>query len=518
MADAKNHDTKPTAESDKAGADTGTPPAETGTPPAETGAPPAETGTPTAVSGKLKAESSTLKAEAGAPEAEAGAPEAEAGAPEAGADALKAEASAPPAESGAQTAEGGRQAADSAQHAADAGPPTASDEWPVQPWGAPLARLDRKWTQLEARLAWWVLGLEIATLCFAVFMNGMSTGSDGAAKSGLVLRVVLTAGALGMAAHLGAKKHKHHDAIVTAAVVAGAVLGPLWANLGVDYFGNARNWIQNASVVSLVGGISNLAKRLTIWLALLGASVATAQGKHINVDVAMRFLKPRQRVPVAVVGWLASAIVCFAAVWGFIDQIAIENFKIEDVVNCPDDPKKACPIPVGKRLGEMAHHVRRDLFLAGRQISLDLKSIPKVASGAKYDQYLTPAEWNAWVRGEPDWTHHFPEADVKNMYVAEEASALPRSPIIVVPGAAENTQELLIRELNLIFPFGLFIIAVRFLLRCVLAISGQVKVDPDLAHADDEEDEKALDHSHEALPPTPPDEPPGAAPAKGGAA
>ena len=38
-------------------------------------------------------------------------------------------------------------------------------------------------------------------------------------------------------------------------------------------------------------------KRFTLWLALLGASVATAQGKHINVDVVMRFLSPRARVP-----------------------------------------------------------------------------------------------------------------------------------------------------------------------------------------------------------------------------
>jgi len=40
--------------------------------------------------------------------------------------------------------------------------------------------------------------------------------------------------------------------------------------------------------------------RLTLWLALLGGSIATAKGKHINIDVVMRFLTPRMRIPVAV--------------------------------------------------------------------------------------------------------------------------------------------------------------------------------------------------------------------------
>jgi hypothetical protein len=102
-------------------------------------------------------------------------------------------------------------------------------------------------------------------------------------------------------------------------------------NGGVQYFSNFLNWMQNASVVMRFGGLRSpgLVTRLTLWLALLGASMATAKRKHINVDVVMRFLSPKLRVPAALVGWLAAAVMCLAAVWGFTDHIAIEDFKVQ---------------------------------------------------------------------------------------------------------------------------------------------------------------------------------------------
>ena len=93
------------------------------------------------------------------------------------------------------------------------------------------------------------------------------------------------------------------------------------------YFGNLLAWLQNASFLVFFGGASDIAKRLTLWLALLGASVATGQGKHINVDVVMRFLTPRARVPVAVLGWMVAAVVCFAGVWGFFDHVAVVDYS-----------------------------------------------------------------------------------------------------------------------------------------------------------------------------------------------
>jgi hypothetical protein len=56
---------------------------------------------------------------------------------------------------------------------------------------------------------------------------------------------------------------------------------------------------------------------------------------------------------------------------------------------------------------------------------------------------------------------------------------------------------LMVPVLNLVFPFGLLVIAIRFVLRTLLALSGWVKVDPNAAHGD-EELAHAHDHSAQA--------------------
>jgi hypothetical protein len=53
-----------------------------------------------------------------------------------------------------------------------------------------------------------------------------------------------------------------------------------------------------------------------------------------------------------------------------------------------------------------------------------------------------------------------------------------RAPLIVIPGRGEPRGEL-INAANLVFPIGLLVIAIRFLVRSLLALSGHVSVDPD---------------------------------------
>jgi hypothetical protein len=50
----------------------------------------------------------------------------------------------------------------------------------------------------------------------------------------------------------------------------------------------------------------------------------------------------------------------------------------------------------------------------------------------------------------------------------------------------EQARGVLIRDLNFVFPFGLLMIALRFILRSLLAVSGHVRVDPDAAHEEDD--------------------------------
>ena len=53
-----------------------------------------------------------------------------------------------------------------------------------------------------------------------------------------------------------------------------------------------------------------------------------------------------------------------------------------------------------------------------------------------------------------------------------------RMPQIAVPGTGEVARGLLIRDMNLVIPFGLAAIALKFLLRVALLVSGRVRADP----------------------------------------
>ena len=282
----------------------------------------------------------------------------------------------------------------------DETPPNGED-WKKQAWGAPLLRVDRAWTRFEARLCAWVLVAEIIALCIWISLKGLSAEYGAGDRSGLVFRGLIGALVLGFGAHRLAmpkgavtgqppddRANRTHALVVTAAILVGMFGARLWANSGSTYFSNLLNWMQTASFLTLVGGLRGVATRLTLWLALLGGSLATAQGKHINIDVVMRFLTPKMRVPVAVLGWVAAAIMCFAGVWGFFDHIAIESFKSPAVEPCPRDSTKTCDAPAWKKIAHVGAEMGRDFFLFRRQLALDAKSFPKVMVGTKYNEYL----------------------------------------------------------------------------------------------------------------------------------
>jgi len=353
-----------------------------------------------------------------------------------------------------------------------------------KPWGEPLAKLDVAWVAIEQRLCVWVVVAEIVVLCLWVALSGLSSFYEpgGGNVAGLVFRSFLTSVALGVGAHLATRSSPKtiHRLAVCGAFVAGLFLGKLWPNGGHDYASNLRAWIQNASAVMLIGGMRGLVTRLTLWLALLGASIATSRGKHINIDVATRYIPKRGVIPVAILGWSAAAIMCLAATWGFIDGIAVTKFRAEAFRACEG---KLCDTPVGERLGTTARGVRSDLFLLGRQMSLDLKTLPKVLAGTPYDKWLKGREWNAWM-ADADWTAHFPKESVDTLTVSEGQLDDTRMPAVTAPGAS-NAAGLLIRDLNFILPLGLFIIALKFIIRILLTLSGHVTVDME-THVDDE--------------------------------
>jgi hypothetical protein len=279
--------------------------------------------------------------------------------------------------------------------------------------------------------------------------------------------------------------------------MVGLVVGTRFGDAGTVYFSNLFAWLQNSSILVFVGGASELAKRLTLWLALLGASLATAQGKHINVDVVMRFLTPRARVPVAVLGWLAAAVVSISASWGFFDYVAVEEMRAPPTVPCPGDATKRCGASPGAKIDKVLDSTGRNMFLAGRQLSLDLRSFPKVITGTPYNKWMTPRDWNEWLRaGEWDKGGRFKTEDVKAFELPEDGTVEFRNPsVTAIPGGTEAIPKILVPLMNLVFSFGLLVIGIRFILRSLLAISGWVKVDPAAAHGDDE-----LAHAHDHSP------------------
>ncbi|HEX4447940.1 MAG TPA: TRAP transporter small permease subunit [Polyangiaceae bacterium] len=356
-------------------------------------------------------------------------------------------------------------------------------------WGKPLVRVDAAWQRLEARVCGAVLVAEIAVIALWVLLRGLASDYfPGQNAAGLITRALLTMALFGVGAHLATRTRgiTVHRIAVSVAMFLGLLAGRLWAHAGVIWSSNLLNWLQNASVFMLVGGLRGLATRLTFWVSFLGASLATSRGKHIHVDVLLRYVPAKLRLPTAIVGWLGAATVCTVAVCGFVDYIAIAAYHADANQPCADDATKVCDAPASAKLALVAHETSSDLFILGRQLSLDIRSLPHVLAGTPYDGWMTAAQWNEWIDG-TDWSGHFDPAQVSAQKMDASVPGATHMPAVEVPGAGGESRGLLIRELDFIFPFGLGVIAIKFLLRILIMLSGQIQVDVDA-----EENEDAL--------------------------
>lgn len=353
-------------------------------------------------------------------------------------------------------------------------------------WGEPIARFERGWTWLEQRLLVFVLLSLVLLLISWVFLGGLAApylelkpdmpesaieATKNTNRGGLVFRSVLAASLLALIAHFSTRKQpeKVHTGAVLVALVAGVAVGPLLRKNGIEYFDNIKLWMQEGSLLALFGGPRGLGTRLTLWLALLGASIATSAGKHIHIDIVFRLLPKSLRLPAALTTSLAVVAMCTSGAWGFFDHIAIESFGAQ----ADEKPKQ--------KIDKVAHHLGEHAFLVRKQISLDLMTIPVVAKGEKYDQYLTPPKWNEWLKG-AGFEARFEKEKVDALLVPEDS--IPHTPIVLSP-KGDTTKGMLAHDLSLVFPFGMLMIALRFLLRAILMASGHVSIDPDEAHKEE---------------------------------
>jgi TRAP-type C4-dicarboxylate transport system permease small subunit len=332
-------------------------------------------------------------------------------------------------------------------------------------WADPIMAADIVWTRFETWLVVLVLALEILSMSLWVFLKGFSTPSEGDSQAGIVFRAVVGATALGCAAYFGLAKQpfKIRRAATLAGVFLGVVVAKAWAKVGVDYTSNLLNWYQQACFLTLLGGLRGVGTRLTMFLALLGGSLATARGKHVIIDIVTRFVNYRPRMVMVVIGWAVSAVVSAAAAWGFFDHISIENFGA------------TADMTAGAKVGQVFERLGEDFFIARKQIALDFKSTPHILfKGESYADWLHGAEWNAWVES-AGFTERYGREAMEALKIPEDET---RAPLVVIPGRGEPRGEL-INAAYLVFPIGLLIIAIRFVVRALLAVSGHVSVDPD---------------------------------------
>ena len=202
------------------------------------------------------------------------------------------------------------------------------------------------------------------------------------------------------------------------------------------------------------------------------------------------------RVPVAVLGWIAaSAMCCRRVVASPTTSGRSRASRLPRRSQRPEDLNKDCDVYFAQKFEVVTRGVSSDFFLMGRQISLDLKSIPHVLVGHEVRRLDEKSgEWNAWLKGSGNPAAHFKQDAVNNLAHAGGSSPRrgPHPRGQCAPGEMERARRgsSFVTSTSVPSPFGLLMIALRFVLRSLLAISGHVRVDPDAVHEEEEVEEK----------------------------
>lgn len=367
---------------------------------------------------------------------------------------------------------------------------------PKQRWGLPLLELEKFWTWFEARLLVLVIISLITSMVFWVGLQGMASPIESQSKAGMVFRALIGVIALGTVGWVGSgwlKTSEIQRILDTVGLAAiGGALAPYWRETGVEYFGHVQNWLQEGSTFTMFGQLRGVSTRLTVLLAFIGGSLAAASGKHINIDIALRVVPPRLKLPVYVSQSLATIAFCFAASWAFFDYIAITNFNADS------------DAPAAKKYEIVDTAVSQQTFLMRKQLAFDFEAAKHVlaGNGNKWDDEdrYTGRQWNQFLE-ESGYRDHFTAEQVQSLKSPDEDLDSFRLPQAVGPeGTPRN---ILVPAMNLTFAAGFIFIAFRFLLRLLLVCSGhnsmeaEMDFDPDAdpqRHKEREETAKLAAH------------------------
>ena len=369
-------------------------------------------------------------------------------------------------------------------------------------WTKPLVRIDAVWTRIETYMVLAVLIMAILYMSGWVTLNAFHTkGGKLARVPGLI---ALFAGLASALTWTRRADRKNRELFVPALLtLLGLVL--LLVAGKQEYFSNVARWLSDASIIKQIGTPAIVSARMfTIWVALLGGSLATGSGRQINIDVVMRFIGPRPRLAVALLGYAVAAFACFVVSWGFCDYLAITRFSAT---------KEMAP---SAKMGVIADGVSRHMFIARKQLAMDVRSFGHVVlKGEDFDKWYKGADWNADLN-EGGWASVYPPPAPATAPAAG-APAMPTKPCLTgkeiedlvakggttngewrLPAACDTSEggtrpplanapepddrTPLEADLSLLFPWGFFVIGCRFLMRGILAAGGAVSTDPNAAH------------------------------------
>lgn len=334
-------------------------------------------------------------------------------------------------------------------------------------WGLPLVRFERRWTWLETRIMF--ASLLALTLVLSAFfsMRGMKEPLEAAESAGTVFRAMVGALVLGglSRAFTRGRPDKIRNVVTVVAIAVGLGVAPLWRGVGIDYWDGVFNWLQGGSTLTLFGGLWGLSTRLTMFVAMLGASIAAASGTHINIDVVIRLIPLGLRRPVGIAAAVATAAVCFAASWGFLDHIAITSFRADD---------KATG---GEKVEAISEGVGEMFFAFRKQVGLDFGAIPYVITGDRWDDpdRMKGRDWNAWL-DDAGFVDRYGEEKVAALRAPEGYLEEGWVPFVQLPD--HDPRSGFMKEIFDLatWPLGFFFLGIRFLLRALLIAAGHVSL------------------------------------------
>jgi len=354
-------------------------------------------------------------------------------------------------------------------------------------WAKPLVKFEHAWTWLEVRLMFTGTILLILLLVLMVALNGLNQPVETQAKAGIVFRALFGASVLGGIGWWGLGRvldEKKRKLVTAVGIVIGLVTASLWRDQGIEWASRMLAWLESGSTIALLGGPKTLSARVVMFVALIGGSLAAATGRHIMIDAALRLVPKSLRKPINLGSSLATVGICFTITYALFAWIAITGYGASE------------DSTFGEKVEVVQDSMGDQFFLWRKQAKLDVRTLPSVLKGDKYSESMTGREWNEFF-DDNGFVERFGD-EASKVRALDSALDRPRVPFVQLPNTGSKE---LVKGLDLVFPIGFLMMALRLLLRTLLVFGGHIAVrlegelDESDANSDDaDSDEGDADH------------------------